>query len=342
MTQFTIDVSNHDTARLHGRTLDWARVRASGIVGMCAKATEGDPGAAYHYEDPTFSAHVNAAHFAGMPLIGGYHVLAHPGEPGAMMRQVRWLLDHLGHGMWAMVDVEPFQELADRGIVPDWTDVQMFCGIWSGVTKGRPLGVYLPKWVWSGYLGSPDMSHLPSNCFLIASDYGANGVASPATLYAGLGGSTGRGWATYGGRAPELWQFGAKAQVPGASDATDVNAWLGSLAQLQKRLLGGAMTSPFTPGQENAFTLMYQAAHAVVNGETATVSGGGQPGGDEVYLTKALRQIIEGIANWPLTVTITDTQAAAMADAIAVKLAAIHAESIAVAVAEELQRRLAA
>src|SRR5262249_48531821 len=45
--RFTIDVSQHDW-NLRGGNLDWEAIRNAGIVGMCARATYGDP-AGFHY-----------------------------------------------------------------------------------------------------------------------------------------------------------------------------------------------------------------------------------------------------------------------------------------------------
>jgi hypothetical protein len=43
-----------------------------------------------------------------------------------------------------------------------------------------------------------------------------------------------------------------------------------------------------TPAQDGALTVAYQAAHALINGDTKTVSGGGSKGGDPVWMNALL------------------------------------------------------
>jgi hypothetical protein len=273
VTVFTVDVSNHDWDR-HGGALDWGKIRAAGIQAMCAKATEGDP-SGYAYTDPYFAAQVRGARAAGMTLAGGYHVLCR-GDQNGINRQVDWLrrqlgaVGGLGNGVWAMIDVEPFQELVDQGIVPRWDDVHRFADRWDAVTGGYPLAVYLPRWVWSGTLGSPNFSALRGP--VVSSDYGGNPALPLAGLYSARGGDHGPGWAQYGGKTPELWQFGSNAQIPGASSATDVNAYRGTLAQLTARLTGSTQEDDVTPAQEAwLYTVSSIDGSAWQGSETASV-----------------------------------------------------------------------
>lgn len=235
MTVFTVDVSHHDWDR-KGGALDWTRIRQAGIGAMCAKLTQGVSGGGYVYEDPRGISQIVAARAKGLALAGGYHVLIR----GHETRQVRWFaqqLDMTGAN-WAMVDVEPFDELQTAGVVPNWDSVVAFATEWRDI-MGWPLAVYLPKWVWSGTLGSPDMSKLTGlGAFLVSSNYGSNLKAAPGTLYAGRGAADGSGWAAYGGLKPKLWQFGSQAIVPGASSTTDINAFEGSMEQLHALLVG--------------------------------------------------------------------------------------------------------
>lgn len=296
MTIFTVDVSHHDWDR-RGSALDWGKIRAAGIQGMCAKATEGDP-SGYDYADPRFTAHCQGARAAGITLIGGYHVLSR-GDQAGINRQVDWLRQQLGKiggigsaGVWAMIDVEPFPELVQRGIAPRWDDVRRFADRWHSVTGGFPLAVYLPKWVWSGNLGFPDMSALRGP--LVSSNYGPNAALAPAALYAARGGVGGPGWPAYGRKTPELWQFGSQSVVPGCSAATDVNAFEGTLPQLIQRLTG---TTPpqeedMTPDQAAQLQQVYNAIFFGGNsmGATATAKVNAKSAGNAlVDLVQDLR-----------------------------------------------------
>jgi len=57
-------------------------------------------------------------------------------------------------------------------------------------------------------------------------------------LYARSGGDNGRGWASYGNRVTEGWQFTSRAKVPGAAIACDMSAWRMSSEQLYALLVG--------------------------------------------------------------------------------------------------------
>lgn len=348
MTLFTIDVSNHDRSR-RGGPLSWLAIKAAGIVATCAKASEGDDpdSGNYSFTDPWFRENTDGAARAGTPFVGAYHVLS-AGTSAGITRQVNWLRRSVLADMWAMVDVEPFDELVRMGIAPKWVDMRDFCAIWATLTHGRPLGVYLPKWVWE-QIGHPDLRALPAGCFLVSSDYGPNAINSPATLYGQRNGDAGRGWAAYGGVTPKLWQFGSQARVPGASSASDINAYRGSLAELHDLLLGkdSSMTQALTPAQDGALTAAYQGAHAIINGDTHTVGGGVDPGGAPVYLTTAVNtltsqvsQILTKVNGEPLAHAWTEAELASLADAVATRLSTTLTDAVASAVADKLRDRL--
>lgn len=289
MTVFTVDVSNHDWSR-RGGPLDWKSVGGSGIAASCAKVSEGDRGGVYSYTDPYGPMQVAAAGQWGL-LSGAYHVLSR-GDDASVQRQVDWLASFRAD--WYMIDVEPFSELASRKIAPTWSDVQRFDARWAQVT-GRPLAVYLPRWVWSGNLGSPNISSLRGP--LVSSDYGSNTALAPAPLYSSRGGDSGPGWQAYGGKTPELWQFGSAARVAGASGATDVNAYRGTPQQLHTRLTGedvplvaadktiiatAVREVLANDGYQGSIGLAYQVLSALRDGTDVTPGAGGaqDPGGN--------------------------------------------------------------
>jgi hypothetical protein len=346
MTLFTVDISNHDRDR-KGSPLDWAAIRRAGIVATCAKASEGDPLAGnYSYTDPWFRENTDGAARAGIPLIGAYHVLS-AGTSAGITRQVNWLRESAPAGAWAMVDVEPFDELKSRSIAPKWVDLRDFCAIWTTLTHGRPLGVYLPQWYWSpaiadGGLGHPDLRALPGNCFLVSSDYGPNASAAPAALYGQRNGDTGRGWAAYGGVVPKLWQFGSQARIPGCSDATDVNAYKGTLDQLTTLLTGGDTMGTLDNPQVD---WLYNASSVIGNvaqmSATAGVRGDdGKAGTMQLGLVTTLQKLAVDMA--AVKAALTPVDQAKLASDIAAYLVASGANGLTVADHEAVRADVAA
>jgi GH25 family lysozyme M1 (1,4-beta-N-acetylmuramidase) len=241
--QFTIDVSQHDWDPVGGN-LDWDAVRQAGIVGMCARATYGDP-SGFTYPSYHFGDFVRAAKHAGFPLRGGYHNLVR-GDQASINRQVDWLRQELDahDANWAMLDIERYTEMVPAVAWPLWDDVQRFDDRWAAVDE-RVLVGYLPSWNWSKYLGQPDLRAFRGP--LIASNYPVHEADHYQHLYERSGGDKGPGWASYGNRTSEGWQFSSTAIVPGAASACDINAWRMSSGQLYATLTGaphGAAPAP--------------------------------------------------------------------------------------------------
>ena len=240
MTIFTVDVSSHDGP------VDWAAVRAAGISACCIKATEGG-GPGLRYTNPLYSSQVSGARAAGIPLVGAYHCLTRED----VAAQLRYFLSALGGSRvpaWGMVDVEPFDELTIRGLAPTFDVVEAFCHQWWTATN-QPLTIYLPHWVWE-QMGSPTLTGLPSATVLVASKYPHTELRGFEVLYRLSGGDDGPGWAGYGGRTPDLWQYADRALVPGIRGGIagcDVNAFRGDLAALTHLLTGVRLTGGATP-----------------------------------------------------------------------------------------------
>jgi hypothetical protein len=232
-SRFTIDVSHHDWKR-RGGNLDWAAVRSAGIAGMCARATYGDP-SGYHHPSRYFGDFARAAKAAGLLVRGGYHNLVR-GDQASINRQVDWLRRELDayDANWAMLDVERYAELVSADMWPRWDDVRRFDDQWAAV-EDRVLVGYLPPWNWRKYLGQPDLRAFRGP--LIASNYPLSDNADEfRRLYARCGGDKGRGWASYGNRVSEGWQFSARAKVPGAASVCGINAWRMTFDQLNAML----------------------------------------------------------------------------------------------------------
>ncbi|HZM77895.1 MAG TPA: DUF3578 domain-containing protein [Candidatus Limnocylindrales bacterium] len=231
---FTIDVSQHDWKR-RGGNLDWVGIRHAGIVGMCARATYGDP-SGYHWPSYHFGDFNRAAKNAGMGLRGGYHNLVR-GDQLSINRQVDWLRRELDRhdANWAMLDVEHYSELASSDMWARWDDVRRFDERWAEV-ESRVLAGYIPPWNWSKFLGQPDLREFRGP--LIASNYPLETNEDFKQMYEKIGGNNGRGWSPYGSRTPEGWQYSSKAKVPGAPYICDINAWRLNYEQLKELLLG--------------------------------------------------------------------------------------------------------
>lgn len=231
-----IDVSNHDRSR-KGGPLDWHAIADAGVPGvMMAKACEGDPAADSWYHDPWFDEHQQGAAVSGFTVRGGYHVVTQATDDETILRQINALrarLDAQGC-TWAMADAEAFDYMKAAGTVPDWGTLVRFNDLWLTVDQ-RVLAWYVPQWMWRDYLGQPDLTRLTSGP-LVASNYPDVKGTTPEAFYGLVDGNEGVGWAGYGGRAPDLWQFGSDAVVAGASERTDINAYRGTFASLSALL----------------------------------------------------------------------------------------------------------
>jgi len=125
-----------------------------------------------------------------------------------------------------MIDVEP-----NRGACASFTDVMAW------IARYRDLGgvvnlCYLPRWSWSGNMGSPSLVPL--------TQAGVGLVSSNYTTYS----DTGPGWTAYGGVTPIQWQFTDNLNGTGA----DGNAYRGTADQWWAMMT--ATTSPTRRGKD--------------------------------------------------------------------------------------------
>lgn len=98
---------------------------------------------------------------------------------------------------------------------------------------------YIPRWYWSGTMGSPDISSIPG--LLIQSSYvGGKGGAASA-MYPGDNSSY---WKGFGGKQVDILQFTDAARIAGMN--LDCNAYRGSKAQLA----GALGLGPVAPQRE--------------------------------------------------------------------------------------------
>ncbi len=85
--------------------------------------------------------------------------------------------------------------------------------------------VYLPRWYWSGHMGSPDLSPLVQA--------GLNLVSSNYTTYS----DSGPGWTPYGGMTPVQWQYADNVVFNGKP--VDFNAYKGTADEYAQLISGG-------------------------------------------------------------------------------------------------------
>lgn len=209
MTRFTIDISNNQ-----GSKIDLSTVLAEGFAGVQAKVSEGN-----YYRDWTWPIYRDAANALGIPVIGYHYAIANS-SPAS---QVQTFIAN-GGGNVVMLDFE-----ANSGNIGDyWNLVNAFNAAGIEVTLS-----YIPRWYWAGSMGGGDLSKVPG---LISSGYYGSGNYASA-LYAGAGGDSGTGWASYGGGTPVMWQFTDGASVAGYS--VDANAHKGSAEEFNALFNGG-------------------------------------------------------------------------------------------------------
>jgi hypothetical protein len=152
--------------------------------------------------------------------------------------QAAWIADHIADKtLPLMLDVE-----TEGTSKPNFGQVVAL--IKACRARGlRPKLVYLPYWYWQ-QIGSPDMSVLNTlGVGLISSSYPNLTIAAAGQVYAADGGDKGKGWNSYGGVAPMLWQFSDR--ILDGGKAMDMNAYRGTAAQLAA-FLGSAVQTPTT------------------------------------------------------------------------------------------------
>jgi|GEM_PF-1086476 len=205
MTLFGLDVA------MYQGLPNYAQVAGSGISFVVAKATEGTG-----YVDPTYAANAAAIPAAGL-IPGSYHWLI----AGAAAAQADHFHDIAGPGI-VMLDIE------DPTNTPTTADVDAFVARWKSLDP-RTLLMYGGRY---GPLGKTTTS---ADGPLWLADYGANAAGDPVTVYAGRGGDAAAQWTRgfNGWTGPTIWQYGSRGTVPGIAGNVDMDAFRGTLAELQ-------------------------------------------------------------------------------------------------------------
>lgn len=199
MIDAVIDVSHFDN------TPDWAKVRASGILGVIHKATQG-----LHYVDPTFASAKKDVPAAGM-LWGAYHFGTGDGT-GA--QQAQFFLDTVqpDANTLCSIDFEPNPSGTTMTLeqMLDWIAVvQKATGRWPVVYGGKSLLF--------GAIGASEQPVL-ARCPLWVAQY--TSAAQPSNIPAQV-------WKDW-----MLWQYTETGRVDGIDVNVDRERFNGSAEEL--------------------------------------------------------------------------------------------------------------
>lgn len=203
-----VDVSNYQ-----GPSIDWAAVKASGVVWAVAKATEGTG-----YRDPTFAR--NWAEMRRVGIVRGAYHFARPDQNGNATAEADVFLQTVGPlspGDIVVCDIEVGSGNFSAWLLTWLRHVEAVVGF-------RPW-VYTGQWWAAGKLTDPAIGQYP----LWASGYSAQ-VVPP--------------WAPW--PLVSAWQYTDSAQVPGIG-RTDGDWFLGDTGQLAKLGKPGATPAPMPP-----------------------------------------------------------------------------------------------
>lgn len=212
VTLFGIDVSNHQG------NFNFAEAKREGFSFATHKVNEGT------WRDPYWpraKAQLQE-HFPGRS--GGYLFCKVGTDPQA---EADTYVSHAGLELPCQID---YEDLDRNGNIGD-LNARIKALLDRGV---RLLPIYIPRWYWSGRMGSPDLSGLPVGIW--NSDY-VNGTGYASSLYPG---DTYKGWGDIGGKQVSILQFSETASVAG--QRIDVNAFRGTDAQLAALFSGYPQT----------------------------------------------------------------------------------------------------
>lgn len=225
MTIHFPDVSNWQA----GLSLD-------GAVACIAKASEGTG-----YRDPYYVDFRSQAERLGIPF-AAYHWIS----TADIDSQARFAYGIVGSDTPMMWDCED-----------DGSTVERILAITEAYRKlgGIATLVYLPKWWWSGHLGSPDLRPLH--------DAGLSLISSHYTTYS----DNGPGWNPYGGVTPSIWQYTSSKPFNGMN--IDFNAFKGTVEQLAALWQSGG----YDVDSENTWKFI-ETGERPVKPDTFTPEGG--------------------------------------------------------------------
>jgi hypothetical protein len=227
--------------------MDLAAARRDGIDLFTHKLTEGSTWRAVHAQTA-----LSRARAAGVPFLGGYHVVRSGTSSAAQVANLLNFADAIVPwwraypGWFWQVDLElwPYDNVsAAKG--REFTDA---------LRGAQPKTVVM--YASRGQYGD-SLSGL--NVELWNANYGANPTGHYRELYPGDGSAR---WTAYSGKTPKILQYGARLTI-GSQPTCDANAYRGSFDELRALITGGIMaaydeTDPvFGNGKENAYSVYH-------------------------------------------------------------------------------------
>lgn len=212
MTLWGIDISGWQ----EGLELD--QVAREGFSAVIAKATQGDD-----YANPEYAAQKAGALRNGMRFMAYHYVVDGPSAAAQVDNYERTEPDR---SVPVMLDHEKQSGNADvlRSVYTEFVRRSYAVAL-----------IYVPRWYWRDYIGSPDLSGLPP---LMASAYGDDLPGYASALYPG---DSAPGWNDYGGNRVAVLQFTQRARVAGQQ--IDAWAYRGNAAELDA-LFGAGSEAP--------------------------------------------------------------------------------------------------
>lgn len=224
MTIFGWDASDYDWER---GPMDLKAAARDGIKFFSFKATEGTFVKHKHYGES-----LTRAKAAGIPFLGAYHVV----RTGNVAEQVDYLLHYVDAatpwwrdfpGWFFQVDLERWE----------YDNVSPATGIaFADLLVKRTNRVALLYASKGMYGNSLSGAHHP----LWNANYGQNEAGHYRKRYPG---DSGRGWDTYSGKTPVIWQFGSTTTI-GSQQTCDANAFRGTEADFRRLIKGREILDP--------------------------------------------------------------------------------------------------
>lgn len=287
MTIFGIDVSRHQ-----GPSLDWAKVRASGIDFMFARASLATT------PDSTYRDNVRRARLAGIPVLGAYHFL-YPKHVVSPAEQARLFVKRIQNadGILTMLDVELDRDRKTGEVfVPTISDARAFATEFAQLTDGHTLLMYAPAWYWTGHIGDPAASDLGPLCasHYVPVDTDPQHHHQPIRMSVdrAFGKTTTGYWtAKHGGwTKAKILQFTSWGKVGGYGGRIDVNAFQGTVQKLL------ALTGPAGQPQSALVAPAHPATTpATAAGSASSVSPAASAGPKRFHVVVA-GETLSGIA----------------------------------------------
>jgi lysozyme len=189
------DIAVIDISHWQADPIDWAKIKASGVVGVILKCTESN-----NYVDKTFRKRYDAALAAGL-AVSTYHFL----RPGSMVAQMNYYLNNLKprQGERVCLDHE------DAGV--SLADLE------SCVTYLETDSRDLQVTIYSGNVIKEQLGNKHSDVLAETSLWLAQYSSTPS-------------WPTGTWDSWTLWQYTDKGAVPGINGNIDCNKFNGSAA----------------------------------------------------------------------------------------------------------------